>query len=175
MGLISNIIEWFKGASPLSQELVREAGKWIGIHEKSGHNSLGVDSFRKAVDNNAGGEPWCAAFVAYCVRSVALRHKKNYSIFLSELCTSMWDNTPSRCKSQRPTVGSVIVWNYPGSIRGHTGFVSKINDDGTITTIEGNTRSPTDRTLSGTGVYSKIRSTKGSPDMVILGYISPFK
>ena len=159
----------------MTKELIKEAKKWVGIHEHAGQDSLGVDSFRMAVDSQAVGEPWCAAFVAYCVRATAIRFQKDYSIFLAELCTRMWEKTPSKCKSSKPSVGSVIIWNYPGTIKGHTGIVVSVNKDGTITTIEGNTRSPTDRTLSGTGVYYKTRSQRGSENMVILGYISPFK
>lgn len=169
-----DFIDRFFGPS-LASEFIKEAQKWIGIHEHTGKNSLGVDSFRKAVDSCAIGEPWCAAFVAYCVRAVALRRKVNYSIFLSELCTAMWEKTPSRCKSSKPSVGAIIIWNYPGAIHGHTGIITSISKDGMLTTIEGNTRPTGNRTLTGTGVYYKVRSPKGSAGMVILGYISPFK
>lgn len=159
----------------LPQELIREAQKWIGIHEHRGQESLAVDSFRLAVDGSAEGEPWCAAFVAYCIRSVALRRNAKYSIFLSELCSTMWEKSPDKCKSQKPAPGAIVIWNYPGTVRGHTGIVKSVNDDSTLTTIEGNTSSPTDRTLNSTGVYYKTRSPKGSSEMVVLGYLSPFR
>jgi uncharacterized protein (TIGR02594 family) len=175
-------VEWldkvkglFKGSTEdLSEELIAEASKWIGIHEKRGENSLGVNSFRKAVDNMADGEPWCAAFVGYCVRAVSLRTNAPITIYLSELCSDMWANTNRSYKKKEPVPGSIIVWNYTGSIHGHTGIVVKRVDKDHIMTIEGNTKNPNGGGVSGTGVYFKTRKIKGDDGMAVLGFLLPF-
>lgn len=160
----------------LLQELAREALKWVGVHEQKGKPGRGVDVFRKATDGVADGEPWCAAFVQYCVTTVALRYGIDIALYPSELCYNMWKNTPEKYRMKEPVPGSIIIWNYPGTIKGHTGIVlQKLKDPNMIRTIEGNTKNPTegsDKNIR--GVYPKFRCTKGSEDMVVLGYLNPF-
>lgn len=178
MGMWNDFIALFKKPNTdtlLMNELLMEAQKWIGLHEKRGEDSLGVNSFRRAVDDVAVGEPWCAAYVCYCIRAVSPRTGAKIAPHLSELCFDMWHKTPSTYKIQKPVPGSIIVWNYPGSTRGHMGFVVKKLVDDKILTLEGNTKLPGDTSVSGTGVYFKTRSTKGADDMKILGYLLPFK
>lgn len=175
MEWLDKIKDFFKGETKhLSKDLIEEASKWMGIHEKKGENSLGVNSFRKAVDNVADGEPWCAAFVGYCVRAVSLRTGAPITIYLSELCSDMWAKTDKIYRKKDPVPGSIIVWNYPGTIHGHTGIVVKRLDNDHIMTIEGNTKPPNGGGISGTGVYFKTRKIRGGEGMDVLGYLLPF-
>jgi surface antigen len=77
----------------------------------------------------------------------------------------------------KPEVGCLIVWNYPGTIKGHIGIVEEIGENGRIIwTIEGNTKAPNHEGPSeGTGVYRKMRTNLSSQDMKLLGYLKPFK
>jgi len=158
-------------------ELLEEARKWLGIHEKKGSPSESVDVFRRAVDGVAGGESWCAAFVQYCCAAVAGRTKSHMSIPPSELCSYIWDKTPIKYRLEKPAPGALIVWNYPGTIKGHIGIVEEIGEQGRILwTIEGNTRAPGDGgSREGTGVYRKMRTHLSSQNMTLLGYLKPFK
>lgn len=176
MDIIGAVKDLFsiKKKVPYYDDIIAEATKWIGIHEKKGEQSKSVNPFRKAVDNVADGEPWCAAFVGYCVRSVALRKKAKIGVHLSELSTDMWYKTPSHLRSKKPLPGSIVIWKYPNSVHGHTGFVASIKGDKMLT-IEGNTKAPGDKTISGTGVYSKSRSIYGTDSMPILGFVIPFE
>lgn len=175
MGLISIIKDiFFTRSLPYSRDLVEEATKWIGIHEKKGENSRSVDPFRRAIDNVAEGEPWCAAFVGYCVRAVQLRTDAKIKVYLSELSTDMWYKTPEKYRLKDPKPGSIVIWQYPNSIHGHTGIVVSVKDD-RILTIEGNTKSPGNTLVSGTGVYTKSRSRYGTPDMRVVGFVQPFE
>lgn len=152
----------------LLDKLVKEATKWIGITE----SSPGADVFRKAVDGVAQGEPWCCAFVQYCAHAVALRYGASSMLYPTELCYTMWEKTPKECRLEQPIPGSVVVWNYPGTIRGHTGIVVGLAKDGYIHTIEGNTSSP--KMVADHGVNRKVRSIKGSNEMKVLGFLVPF-
>lgn len=156
-------------------DLVKEATNWVGLKEKKGSPSSIINVFRRANDGVAEGEPWCAAFVQYCVSSVANRNNLEISLAASELCYNLWHNTPKRCRLKGPVPGSIIIWNYPGTQRGHTGIVHSVMPDGLINTIEGNTGDPREGAdKSFRGVFPKIRSSKGSEGMVVLGYINPF-
>lgn len=160
----------------LLKEVAKEAAKWIGVHEQKGSPGKGVDVFRKATDGIASGEPWCAAFVQYCVSAVALRYGAEISLFPSELCYTIWKNTPDHYRLSEPLPGSIMIWNYPGTIKGHTGIVlRRLSDPNMVKTIEGNTKEPVSGAdPSNRGVYPKIRCIRGSEDMVVLGYLNPF-
>lgn len=182
MSLWSTIIELFansasgkkseppliKSGTPInSNEIIEEASKWIGLDEKS----PGVNVFRMAADQKADGEAWCAAFVIYCARAVALRHGREPSIHLSELCYEMWQKSPKECRLSLPEPGCIIVWNTPGTLRGHTGIVEKVLPDSVIITIEGNTSGGKDEPH---GVHRRSRAVAGTPGLHVLGFLKPF-
>jgi len=51
--------------------LVEEALKWVGTMEKGGDNKgPEVEEFQKAVDGKAQKEPWCMAYVQFCIKKV---------------------------------------------------------------------------------------------------------
>jgi len=158
-----------KVSTPSLQEVVEEASKWIGLDE----TSPGIDTFRRAVNNEANGESWCAAFVMYCTRAVALRHNREPSLYPSELCYDLWMKSPKECRLDIPVVGCIVVWNYPGTIKGHTGIVTSVMSGGYITTIEGNTSN--DGSNKGPhGVFRRTRSLSGGLQMKVLGFLNPF-
>ena len=174
MGFISSVSAAFnnlfskKPTLPGQLEIVEEATKWIGIDE----NGPGVNTFRKAVNNSADGEPWCAGFVMYCARAVALRHNREPSVYPSELCGEIWFKSPHACRIQLPEPGCLVIWSYPGSIRGHVGIVEKaVLTKGLLYTIEGNTSGGKG---SVHGVHRKERTITGNPGMYILGFLKPF-
>ena len=179
--ILSTIESFCKGESPVHAdprgELLEEARKWLGIHEDKGTKSAAVDVFRRATNGVAEGESWCAAFVQYCCTAVSLRMKVDISIPPSELCSAIWSQTADKYKQDSPEPGLLMVWNYPGTIFGHIGIVEEIGEKGRlIWTIEGNTRPPKgEASTTGTGVYRKMRTRAGSPDMALLGYIKPFR
>jgi uncharacterized protein (TIGR02594 family) len=160
----------------LLKEVIKEATKWVGVHEIKGRPGASVNVFRKATDGVAEGEPWCAAFVQYCVSAVSIRYGVEIALYPSELCYTMWQNTPKRFRLEEPIPGSIVIWNYPGTTRGHTGIVlGGWGNPNSIKTIEGNTQDPRAGVDQGIrGVFPKIRCLKGSEDMVILGFINPF-
>lgn len=180
-GLIESLADFFNRAaggahtsraSSLLDDMVKEASKWVGVHELRGAPGRGVNAFRKAVDDSAEGEPWCCAFVQYCARSVGLRNDTNSTLYPTELCLTMWQKTPTEYRITRPIPGSIIVWNYPGTIRGHTGIVVGVDKNGDVHTIEGNTSTPGLQDVR--GVNRKVRSVEGTGSMDVLGFLVPF-
>lgn len=158
------------------RELIRESEKWVGTHEKGGNNQgPDVARFQKAVDGKAQGEPWCACFVQFCVKEVQMRLGATVVMASSEHCMTIWTRTSGVHRYRSPKAGFVVIWNYEGTANGHIGIVTRVIDEFTIETIEGNT-SPDDNTIEreGDGVYRKIRTTKTIGKMKLVGFIAPF-
>jgi hypothetical protein len=158
------------------QELIREAEKWVGVKEVGGNNKgPDVERFQKAVDGKAEGEPWCAAFVQFCIREVEVNFKPTVVSFRSEHCMTIWNKTPGVHRYGSPKPGFLVIWNYVGTASGHIGIVRRVIDEFTIETIEGNT-APDDNRIEreGDGVYRKIRTTKTVGKMKLVGFIAPF-
>jgi uncharacterized protein (TIGR02594 family) len=184
--MISRIISIFKKQPPemikvdLQKELILEASKWIGIHEIGDNKGKEVEMFQKAVDGKASGEPWCAAFVQYCVKQVCSKYKNVPAIPSSESCMFIWNNTSSSQRISSPEPGCIIIWNHEGTAKGHVGIVSSVfkphgAESAKMETIEGNTGPESSVNREGDGVYKKTRYTKTFSKMKIMGYLKPFK
>lgn len=158
------------------QELIRAAESKIGVTEHGGNNKgPEVEKFQKAVDGKAQGEPWCAAFVQYCISEVAANLGATVVVHRSEHCMTIWSKTPGVHRYKSPKPGYLVIWNYESSTNGHIGIVRRVIDEFTIETIEGNT-SPDDKAIEreGDGVYRKVRTTKTVGKMRLVGFIAPF-
>ncbi|MCJ7521604.1 MAG: CHAP domain-containing protein [Dehalococcoidia bacterium] len=158
------------------RELILEAEKWVGVHEVGGNNrGPEVERFQRAVDGRAEAEAWCAAFVQFCMKEVATRLAATQVAFPSEHCLTIWARTSKIHCAASPKSGYLVIWKYDGTSNGHIGIVSRVIDEFTIETIEGNT-SPEDKTIvrEGDGVYRKTRSTKRVGKMKLVGYVCPF-
>jgi hypothetical protein len=154
---------------------IAEAVKWIGIKEVTGNNDgVEVQMFQKAVDGKAQGEPWCMGFVQFCLQKTEASLNIRTNVFHSELCRAVWNKTPEKMHSKEPKAGFIVIWQHGTTQAGHTGIVTEVLDGGQFSTIEGNTGNGTGVVREGDGVYRKTRSTKGSGDMTIMGFIDPF-
>lgn len=159
-----------------TKELVREAERFLGVHEVGGNNmGEAVERFQMAVDGKAQGEPWCAAFVQFCIKEVEAAHGPTVVVARSEHCMTIWNRTSGVHRYKSPKPGYLVIWNYEGTTNGHIGIVTKVIDELTIETIEGNT-GPDSKTVEreGDGVYRKTRSTKTVGKMKLVGFIAPF-
>lgn len=126
--------------SKISQSFTSNASKYLGYNEKDG-------SSRKFSDS---GE-WCADFVTYVVkesykekglkapdwfghhRTEILRQQaKEHD---SYLCLTDKSDKAKTIK-EKVNIGDIMILRENGA--SHTGFVSKINKDGSFETIEGN-------------------------------------
>jgi uncharacterized protein (TIGR02594 family) len=156
-------------------KLVEEATKWIGVHEAGGNNhGKEVEMFQKAVDGVAGGEPWCMAFVQFCVMQVEKTLDIKSNIFHSEHCLTTWRNSPASMRLIGPVPGCIVIWQHGTSENGHTGFVTSINVLGKMLTIEGNTDNDTGVNREGNGVFARTRSIDADGDMKIVGFLKVF-
>lgn len=163
----------------MKSRLVEVAQSFVGTKEATGNNDgPQVEAFQKAVDGKAQGEPWCMAFVQFCVQQVdresAIEWDRDY-LADTESCLIAWNKSPDEARSFAPGPGKIVIWaKDDGSGKGHTGIVTSVNDDGTLNTVEGNTSSGTGDPRDGDGVYARRRDPVKMGSLVVLGYLDPW-
>lgn len=180
--LIAAIIKYFanKSSAPLivtanaNDVLTHEAQDWIGIVDTYDHTSVQIDEFRRAVNKNPNKENWCADFVCFCVAQVEKKLGIQSELFRSELAQDLYYKSPLSMRLKLPEPGAVVVWRHGNTILGHTGIIESINTDGNLITIEGNTNQAVGIVRNGGGVYRRIRSTLGTPQMSVIGFLKVF-
>lgn len=162
--------------------LVHEAQRWIGIKEWGNNQGPMVERFQKAVDGRAVGEPWCMAFVQYCISEVDALFAECFSeeqcsasgIYRSEHVLTTFNNSKA-CQISSPEPGSIICWqmwdgNRPTS-SGHTGIVVKVLAPDRVYCVEGNTKDDQGVNREGDGVYLKERTILDSGRMRVKGFL----
>jgi hypothetical protein len=161
----------------LAKLLTLEAQKWLGVVEKGGANKgPEVEMFQKALDGKAAGEPWCAAFMMYCIEQVEKATGVKSRLFKSEHVLTLWNKSPADLRAAKPQVGSLVIWqNYRDgrpTISGHVGIVVEHPKPNVIFTIEGNTGPEAGVNREGDGVYKKVRPFPSvSKNMQIKGFL----
>lgn len=109
-----------------------------------------------------GSEAWCADFVSYVMNQSGGRMNDPY-------CPSIVNRLKEQgtWKRSNPQPGDMVLfdWDRDGTAD-HIGIVERVNANGTISTIEGNT---TDPNSGREGVFRRERSTS-----TVLGYGAPF-
>lgn len=158
--------------------LIHEAKRWVGITEQGGNNrGQLVQLFQKSAGGLANGEPWCMAFVQYCIQAVdslvsdCLEGSEKSPLFKGEHCLTVW-NKSQAWKIDAPSLGSLCIWQHGQTASGHVGIVVGLNADGSIMTVEGNTSS-TDagNQREGDGVWLKRRQLVSSGNLRLKGFL----
>ena len=119
-----------------AQQVLDIAAGEIGYKENppnSNHNKFGV---WYGMDE----QPWCAMFVSYCLYNAGLRlditTQKGFAYCpygVKWFKNKGWWNTT-------PKVGDVVFYDWQGDgVSDHVGIVEKVNPNGSIVAIEGNT------------------------------------
>jgi peptidoglycan hydrolase-like protein with peptidoglycan-binding domain len=147
-----------------AQKVLGIAAREIGYHEspkKSNNNKFGIWY-------GTNYQPWCAMFVSYCFYNAGLplpaTTPKGFAFcpfgvnwFKNK---GWWHKTPQ--------VGDVVFYDWGGDgVANHVGIVEKVNSDGSIVAIEGNTSDGVGD--SNGGEVCRKPQKKG----VILGYGRP--
>lgn len=166
--------------------LAFEALRWVNFTELGSENKGQiVEAFQKAVDGRAIGEPWCMAFVQFCLKQVdhLVRYMEwipyatgGHELFSSEHCWTTWCKSPDYARHPTPFMGSVAIWKNVNNSSGHTGIVIKRGEkDGHFQTVEGNT---SDSSLlsqrEGDGVFLKTRTGNISDSLRLIGFLNPW-
>jgi hypothetical protein len=162
-----------------------EALRWLNFTENGTNKGQMVEAFQKAVDGKAQGEPWCMAFVQYCLQRTddLVRYMdwmtpemKPHEIFASEHCWTVWLNTPEYARYMSAFPGSIAIWKNAYNNTGHAGIVIKRESEPfSFLTIEGNTSPDQDGSQrDGDGVFMKKRSGNIGKDLHLIGFLNPW-
>lgn len=145
-----------------------EAKRWVGVKEESDNKGAFVEMFQQAVDGVSSDEPWCMAFLQFCLKKTEESYSEIFpnvnfqksKIYRSEHCLETWNKSRPQ-KSATPGKGYFCVWqrysNGSGTAMGHAGIVVDVNGN-KIKVVEANTFPQTPSggiERNGSGVYLK--------------------
>ena len=150
----------------------------VGIREKGGNNRGPVVELIQETLGGADQEAWCMSLVQTGLAYAELKTGVQSPIAATEHCMTCWRETPTaqRVKSV-PAVGAIIVWKHGSTDSGHTGITVSDVKDGQVRAVEGNTESGIaggEVVREGGGVYVTRRSTSGTGNMRVVGFLKPW-
>lgn len=129
-------------SNPTAQQVLKEAANHLGYKESPANSNN--NKFGQWYGMNY--QPWCAMFVSYCLYVKGLPLKittpKGFAYCPFGI---KWFKDQCLWHTSSPKPGDVIFFDWKNEqgvrdgVSDHVGFVEKVNADGSITTIEGNT------------------------------------
>lgn len=165
-----------KPGSALGSAALAFAGTQVGVKEQPALSNDGPEVRRYLASVGLPpGQPWCAAFVHYCVEQAKPKDAAN-PLPRTGSVLAMWRNARKAglpCLTTAEAVanpglvsaGMIFIMDF-GQGRGHTGFVHSLAG-GRLSTIEGNSNENGSR--DGTGVFALTRRTLGSINAGFIG------
>lgn len=137
------------------QRVLNWARSEVGVKEEGGNNrGPRVAEYLASVGLGVG-EPWCAAFIAFCFTKAA-GSQCGWPMTADTWTIRDWAKA-NGCLHESPEAGDVfLIYNSAGPT--HTGFVASVQGE-YVWTIEGNTGGGSD--TDGDGVHHKKRLISG--------------
>jgi len=155
---------------PVATDIIKLAESQLGYVEQGGpHGNDGnLTKYNNWYFGSVQAQPWCATFVSWVFFMAGLPLPASTSKgFAYTPSGAAWFQKQGRW-SKTPRVGALVFFSWEGKRIDHVAIVVKVNSDGSITTIEGNTSSGTAGSQrDGGGVYRRIRKSN------IVGYGLP--
>ena len=144
----------------LAETAVQIALSYDGVREVGGNNrGPDVEMFQASIGLEPG-DPWCAAFVCFCIKKAALSLGMEPKFQYGGSVYKLWTRNPD-LQVAEPGQNCIFLLNHglskAGVRIGHTGFCVGRNPDNfdTLETMEGNTNAAGSR--DGDGCYHKSR------------------
>ena len=151
----------------LAELAVQIALQYDGVRETARNDGPEVRMFQRSIGLKPG-DPWCAAFVCYCIQDAAKQFGVTPKFQYGGSVYKLWTRNEDLRMSE-PGPNCVFLIDHglskTGKRIGHTGFCVGVNQSHTETleTVEGNTNAAGSR--DGDGCYHKSRElsefTKG--------------
>lgn len=165
---------YFKPKQFNTAALANNAQKYLGTSEaNNGHMKFVINPECRAMDPHS--EEWCTDFVTYVTKETYRKQGlnapswfgshdvatlKRQAIFNNKFIDTTKQADKGNFISQNIKSGDIVILNQFGA--SHTGFVTKVNSDGSFETIEGNVGDPGGR---GTGMVVQNRYLAGEKDL----------
>ena len=132
---------------------------FVGVKEEGNNGGYWVTRFLKSVGLKSGN-PWCAAFVSFCLDSAKVTTLKTRSGLARHFITRNKTIKATKVVTQNMELpqGTVVVWRRGTTMSGHVGFTDNWKGK-SGTTIEGNTTSgKSGSQWNGGGVWYRKRT-----------------
>lgn len=167
-------------AGSLVAELLRVAGGQVGVQEMPAGSNRGpeVDAYMDRVDSSLRGQPWCVAFLYWCMDEAARTLGRANPMPRTASVWRHWEKAqdlpgavvlPAAQARRDPAaiLPGMIFHIDTGGRTGHAGFVAEVLGQ-TLVTIEGNTNDTGSR--EGIGVFTRTARRVAQIDMGFVGY-----
>ena len=159
------------------RKLSEAAKRWIGTSETKNNVEFSNPEFKDYIKQggHTPGAPYCASFAKSCALESAetpTERKVIQQVLTPHSLTSLENAKRAGLYSATRTPNSIAVFQKGNTTSGHMAVVESVNNDGTISTIEGNTGAGGGR--EGDGVYAKKRkiNSNDKTGLHIVGYIN---
>lgn len=153
-------------------DVIRIAEAEVGYVEQGGANNNSGNLTKYGKWYGIDAQPWCAMFISWVFFMAGMPLPASTSKgFAYTPSGAEWFKKRNRW-STLPRVGAVVFFSMGGQRIDHVGLVVKVNGDGSIITIEGNTSSGNAGSQrDGGGVYRRLRKSHivgyGLPEYVV--------
>ena len=134
------------GQSPNVRKAIELAESQVGVREEGGSNDS--HEIRKYKNGSKDNLPWCGSFVSWCYgRGQGTDNAKTFGYDTStqgiRYSAERTGHYAKKSSGYKPKVGDLMIIKYPAGANGeskggHVGIITKINNDGSFETIEGN-------------------------------------
>lgn len=167
--------EWKNQVGSLAR-LIEVTKAQIGIVEGPKDNQTKYGAF-----TGANYLAWCGSFVVWCFNQAGVPLAGNKATVYTPAGADAFKKAKAWTDAEHadPKPGDVVYFDFPGDgvdRISHVGIVIKNNNDGTVTTIEGNTSGSTGDQRNGGMVLQKVRGYKQNKKNVqvsIVGFGRP--
>lgn len=138
--------------TPFAQKVVDLALSQVGVREHGRNRGPEIDGYCRDIGHDpAAADPWCAIFVSAMAKRAADALGVPVPIHLTAGVFTLDEKAPPAMHTLHPIAGSIFI----KAGHAHTGFVTAVDLDGTIHTVEGNTNPG--GSSDGDGVYQRTR------------------
>lgn len=152
--------------------VIDTARHYIYVRELTGKNDgKEVEMFQKYAHIRKG-DPWCAAFVTYCLTVCAVNEPAIRTGLARNFMTKK--SIPARQvlegRAKVPNA-TIIIWAHGNGISGHAGLNERQTAKNAFWTIQGNTGAGSgSKKWEGDGVYEKNASIQPGSNFRIIGF-----
>lgn len=160
----------------IREQIVSESFRYVGIRERPVNRGPEIDSWNQAVGAPLGS-PYCASFASHVVKKVLDRFAKSSRFHPHYHVKTMW-NENKEMRERYPRPGFIAVWLLRGTIKGHCGIVTHVDEKlEHMETVEANTSFGQNKRMEreGQGVERKHRPVGPFDGFELLGFIDPLK
>lgn len=135
-----------------AQKVIDLAMTQVGVREHGRNRGPEIDGYCRDIGHDpAAADPWCAIFVSAMVKRAADALGVPVPIHLTAGVFTLDEQAPPAMHTLHPSGGCIFIL----AGHKHTGFVTGVDPDGTIHTVEGNTNPG--GSSDGDGVYARTR------------------